>query len=146
MSKENYNYLEKEEFLKLENKEKWNYILSLMRLLRDYKIQAEKNCLDCEKNLLTTRDLNIDLYFEDWRECANHCDECSKNDQINMCDTQFNLINHIANSLGNLEDKFNALAKVILNRNQGGQDLIEKWKKEVEKASKRSKEMQSMFQ
>jgi len=141
-----YIFLEKDEFIELGNKEKWQYIKSLMKLIKDYKIQAEKNCLECENNLLTSHDINIDLYFEDWRECADHCDECSKEDKTNMCELQLNLINHIANSLGNLEDKFNALTKVILNRNHEGKELIEMWKEEVEKTTLKSKEAQSMFQ
>jgi hypothetical protein len=146
LTSEDYYFLDRNEFVELENKEKWNYIQSLMRLIKDYKIQAERNCLECENNLLTTHDLNIDMYFEDWRECADHCEECAKDDRVGMCDIQFNIVNHLANSLGNLEDKLNALAKIILYKNKDGQELIKKWEDEMNKASNKSKDTQSMFQ
>ena len=146
MTTEDYYFLAKNEFLEIENDDKWNYIQSLMKLINDYKIQAEKNCLECENNLLSSHDLNIDMYFEDWRECSEHCDKCSKDDRTTMCDTQLNVMNHMANSITNLEEKLNALTKVVLYKNQDGQELIEKWKEELDKESSKSKDSQSMFQ
>ena len=134
------------EFLDLKNKEKWEYVESLMKEIRNYKIQAEKNCLECEKNLLTTHDLNIDLYFEDWRDCAENCDECNKETRTNMCELQLNLINHLANSICNLEDKFNTLARVMLNKSPDTQTLLDEIKSEIKQDSNKSKEPPSMYQ
>ncbi len=144
-NEENY-FLEKDEFIELKNEEKWNYIQSLMKLVKDYKIQAEKNCRECENNLLTAHDLNIDMYFEDWRDCVDHCDECTKDDLKAMCDVQFNLINHIANSLTNLEEKFNKLSKVVLYKNPNGEELLKRVQKELNKVNSKPKDTQTMFQ
>ena len=42
-NEENY-FLEKDELIDLKDEEKWNYIQFLMKIIKDYKIQAEKNC------------------------------------------------------------------------------------------------------
>ncbi|MFX1259348.1 MAG: hypothetical protein ACFFAN_15950, partial [Promethearchaeota archaeon] len=87
------------EFRELSEIDKWKLIQTIKKFIQDLKIKADKNCSECEKNLLTVDDVNIELFFQDWRACAENCDECDKEEQINMCQLQFELMNHIANTL-----------------------------------------------
>ena len=96
---EEIDFLTEKEFEELSDQDKWNLIQTLKKIIEDLKIRADKNCEECEKTLLTADDINIDLFFQDWRNCAEHCDECSSEDLVNMCETQFQLMNHIANTL-----------------------------------------------
>ena len=57
---------------------------------------SNKNCSECIHFLQTIHDVNIDLFFDDWRACADNCDECTKQNRVEMCNTQFELISHLA--------------------------------------------------
>ena len=70
------DFLTEKEFNDLKEVSKWNYVSSLYKLISQLKIQAEKNCEECEKQMLDVHDLNIDYLFEDWRSCSQQCDEC----------------------------------------------------------------------
>jgi hypothetical protein len=64
-----------------------------------------------------------------------------------MCDLQFQLMNHIANSLVNLRERQNALAKLVFKRDEKGAELLEKIAKEKEKTKKREKDKdRSLYQ
>jgi hypothetical protein len=129
MSETDEIYLNKNEFKELDEKSKWNYIEGLMKQLNDYKIMADSNCGDCIYRIQTKTDVNIDLYFEDWRTCAKNCDYCNIESLKEMCQTQFELINHMANSLVELQMKQNMLVKFLYRKDDSGKkllDLIEK--------------------
>ena len=84
---EEIDFLTEKEFKELSDQDKWNLIQTLKKIIGDLKIRADKNCEECEKTLLTADDINIDLFFQDWRNCAEHCDKCSSEDLVNMCET-----------------------------------------------------------
>lgn len=135
MSLDEYSFLSKKDFFDLPPKKQWNYITSIKKMLEDYKIQADKNCEECEYKIMTEKDLNIDMFFEDWRECANDCENCSKERLVNMCQTQMDLMNHIANSLFALEKKHTQLTKFVFKRDTDGKKILKKLKKSVKKKS-----------
>ena len=74
--------LAEKEFRELNEKEKWQLMQAIKSILQDLMIKAEKNCEKCEHNLLSVDDINIDLFFQDWRSCGEHCDECDLNASI----------------------------------------------------------------
>lgn len=119
-----YVLLSSKEFDELTEKEKWHYVESLHRILKDLEIKAEKNCGECEKHLITADDVNIDLLFEDWRECSDHCDECNKEDKKNMCDLQFQLMSHLADSICVLREKLNTFIKLVLTKDDSGKKIV----------------------
>ena len=51
-------------------------------MIVDLRIKADKNCEECEKHLLSVDDINIVMFFEDWRECNEHCSECGEEDRF----------------------------------------------------------------
>lgn len=63
-----------------------------------------------------------------------------------MCDLQFNLLNHIANTIINLQNKHNALTKIVLKKDDRGSELIDLFKKEYEKKRKVSEQSSSLYQ
>ncbi len=134
-----------EEFKKLNENDKWKLIKVIKKNVQDLKIRADKNCEECEKTLLSVEDINIDMFFQDWRECAEHCDEeCGEEEKINMCQLQFELMNHIANTLLDLQRKQNMLTQIVLKRDESGSQLLKdfiKKKEEIEKKDKSSGEM-----
>jgi hypothetical protein len=134
-----YVYLSEEEFLELRPEEKWSYLKSLMVQTKQYKIMSDKNCAECIHFLQTVHDVNIDLFFDDWRACAEHCDECNKLNQVEMCNTQFELISHLANEIADLSDKVNRLIKYNFVKSVKGKELYEEMTQEVE-FRKRGKE------
>ena len=125
-------YLNKNDFEGLDEKSKWDYIEGLMKQIDDYKIMADSNCGDCIYRIQTHTDVNIDLFFEDWRSCSNNCDDCNIEKLKEMCQNQFELMNHMANSLVELQMKQNMLVKFLYRKDDSGKkllDLIEKQKK-----------------
>jgi hypothetical protein len=138
--------LDFEEFKNLSEKEKWDLFQTMKKLIGDLKIRADKNCEECEKNLLTADDINIDLYFQDWRNCAEHCNECTNEDLVNMCETQFQLMNHIANTLLELQRKQNVLTQIVLKRDETGSRLLKEFMKKKEELEKKDKHSDALYQ
>jgi len=130
--------LNKKEFESLSEDYKWEYVDGLHKTIKRLQIKADKNCEACESDMLAMDDINIDLLFEDWRECAEHCDECGKEEQMVMCHTQFELINLIANSLAELRSRQNAIASMVLKKDERGAKLLKKQEEEIEIAKKKS--------
>ncbi|MBD3195950.1 MAG: hypothetical protein GF317_12890 [Candidatus Lokiarchaeota archaeon] len=130
--------LDEKEFKKLKELSKWNYVKSLYKRIEELQIQADKNCEECEKQLINVYDLNIDYLFEDWRACSEHCDECGEEEKRVMCDLQFQVMNLIANSLAEMRERQNALAKIVLRKYDSGakmlKDIEEKAKEEEDKS------------
>lgn len=135
-----------EEFQNLSDKEKWNFIQTIKKIIKDLEIKANKNCIECEKTTLSTHDVNIDLFFEDWRVCSDHCEECSNEDQRNMCEIQFQLFNHIAQTLLELQRRHNILTKMVLKKDQSGSELLKAFKKEYERKKKSNKLAANLYQ
>ncbi len=131
------NFLNEKDFEQLKELSKWNYVKSLYKMIEDLTIRAEKNCEECEQYMINPHDVNIDFLFEDWRSCAEHCDECGEEEKINMCNLQFEVINHIANSLAEIRERQNALAKIALKKyDQGAKLLDDVMKKRKDKEDK----------
>jgi len=130
---DDFLFLTKNEFEELEKKHKWNYIESLLKMLKDQKIMVDKNCEECPFKLQTTTDINIELFFEDWRVCSEYCDECDIEKLKQMCQNQFELLNHVSNSLIELQKKQNMLVKFIYRRDESGKEIL----KEMLKAKKK---------
>jgi hypothetical protein len=135
-----------EEFKNLSDIEKWNLIQTIKKILTELKIRADKNCEECEKNLLSVDDINIDLFFQDWRECANHCEECGEEEKRNMCQLQFELMNHIANSLLELNRKQNLLTQIVLKKDESGSKLLKEFLEKKEESMKKDKRTDDMYQ
>ena len=136
---EDIDYLSEKEFKELLEKDKWNFVEILKKKIEALQIKADKNCAECEKNYLTVDDINIELFFEDWRACADHCDECSDEERVHMCDLQFQLINHIANALLEVQRKQNMLTQIVLKRDETGSTLLKEFYKEKEEIKKKDK-------
>jgi len=130
--------LSEEEFKKLEEGFKWNYISGLYKIIKRLQIKADKNCEECESEMLGIDDINVDLLFEDWRECSNHCEECGKEERTNMCQVQFELMNLIATSLAELRGRQNALASMVIKKDGRGSKLLKKMEEERESAKKKT--------
>ena len=107
-------------------------------MIKRLTIRANKNCEACEAEMLVEDDINIDLLFEDWRECSNHCDECGKEERVYMCNIQFELINLIANSLTELRRRQNNLANMVLKRDKSGSKVLKKQEELMKKEEERS--------
>lgn len=138
--------LTEKEFRELSETEKWRLLETIKKLIRDLKIKADKNCEDCEKNLLTVDDVNIDLFFQDWRSCAEYCDECGEEEKRNMCHIQFELMNHIANTLLELQRKQNVLTQLILKRDETGSKLLKEFMKKKEDYEKKDEDSYDIYQ
>jgi hypothetical protein len=130
--------LSEKEFRELKELSKWNYVKSLYKLIKNLKIQAEKNCELCEKQMLNPHDVNIDFLFEDWRSCAENCSECGIEERVNMCDLQFQLMNHIANALSEIRERQNALAKIVMKKDTVGSRILEKIEKKQHDEDKKA--------
>jgi len=131
-------FLSQEEFENFKEEDKWNYIDGLYKTINRLQIRADKNCEECESEMLAMDDINIDLLFEDWRECSNHCDECNKDTRTIMCQAQFELINLIANSLAELRRKQNILTSLVIKRDSRGSKLLKKMEEDRELAKKKA--------
>lgn len=136
-----YIYLTEKEFMELEDKSKWNYIESFKKMLIQYKNMAETNCSECEHKLITVSDINIGMFFEDWRGCSENCDECGEEEKTEMCQIQFELMNHLANSLISLEKKFNMITKIMLTKDKEPSDFLKEFEEYNKENELRSKEM-----
>ena len=130
--------LSEDEFEDLNDEYKWNYVHGLYKIIKLLQIRADKNCEECESEMLAMDDINIDLLFEDWRECSNHCDECNKETRTVMCQAQFELVNLIANSLAELRRRQNALANLVIKKDSRGSKLLKKMEEERELAKKKT--------
>lgn len=128
-----HGYITKKQFKELEDKDKWNYVQSLLKQMEVLQIQADKNCLECEKRLITPGDLNIDYLFEDWRACSDHCDKCTKQDQVQMCHLEYEIMNLLAEQVQVVRNEVNALMKVILEREEPGKKIRETLEKSIKK-------------
>lgn len=133
---DDYVFLEKEEFNSLTSKQKWEFVDSLRRAIKDLLIMAEKNCSECEQYHLSPNDLNIDFMFEDWRECADHCEECGKEEKRIMCALQFELINSLAEEMNSLRSKINGLMKHLLKKEDDGRELVKSFIKDAKESKK----------
>lgn len=108
-----------EEFFELEQDKKKKYLDFLYKEIQVLEQQAEKNCSDCFYKITATDAVVIDLHLDDWRQCRNNCDECTKEDQVQMCNLQFEIIDFLANEILRLQKSLRAVAKLSL----GGKDL-----------------------
>lgn len=88
--------------------------------------------------MLAVDDINVDLLFEDWRECSENCDTCGREERVYMCNMQFELINLLANSLSELRDRQNSLANLVLKKDEDGAKLLKKTINRLEKEKERS--------
>lgn len=142
---EDYDFLTKKEFTSLTDKEKWQYVKHLVKTVKSLDIMADKNCSECEKELITDKDVNVDLFFEDWRDCSEHCDECGKEEQIYICNLQMNIINHIINEIGAVRKRLNSIAELIFKKDKAGTKLLKKLDKKLEKEKQQKKTSGDMF-
>ncbi len=140
-----FSLLSQEEFQELDDEEKWNYIEALVKQLYEYKVMADQNCDDCMYRLQTSRDVNVDLYFDDWRECANNCDECDQETLKEMCEVQFQIMNHLANLVFEIQVRQNRLVQFLYKKDPRGKEILEEMKKAKEEAEKREKKAGDMF-
>ncbi len=134
------------EFREYDDKEKWQLMQTIKKVLHGLKIKAEKNCEKCEHNLLSVDDINIDLFFQDWRSCTEHCEECDDEEKRNMCQLQFELMSHIANSLLELQRKQNVLTQIILKQDETGSKLLKDFMKKKEDSDKKDKKAYDLYQ
>ena len=134
------------EFKELSEKDKWGLILTIKKVIEELKVKADKNCAECEKTFLTPEDVNIDLFFQDWRECSEHCEECGEEEKINMCQVQFELMNHIANTLLEIQKKQNMLTQIVLKRDESGSKLLKDFIKKKEEIESKDKKADDMYQ
>jgi hypothetical protein len=137
--------LTEREFNSLSKVEKWKLLQSIQSILKELKIRAEKNCGECEKTFLTHQDINIDLFFQDWRDCKERCDVCGEEEKRNMCQVQFELMNHIANSLLEVQRKQNLLTELVMKRDDAGSKLLEEFMKKSEALRKKNRRAEDMF-
>lgn len=139
-------YLTEEEFVGLDDENKLSYIRSFMSQLKIYKAMAETNCEECIHYLQTVHDVNIDLFFDDWRGCTDNCNECTKADQVEMCKTQFEIMSHLANEVADISDKLNKLIKFNYVKTESGAELYEDMKEAVRNKRRVAKNNPDMFQ
>ena len=134
-----------DEFKNLSETDKWKVIQTLRKMIVDLRVKADKNCEECEKNLLSVDDINIDMFFEDWRECTEHCNECGEEEKIYMCEVQFQLMSHIANSLLEIQRKQNLLTQIVLKRDETGSKLLKDFMKKKEELDKKDKDSSDIY-
>jgi len=134
-----------DEFKTLSETDKWKIIQTLRKMIVDLRIKADKNCEECEKNLLSVDDINIDMFFEDWRECNKHCSECGEEEKVYMCEIQFQLMSHIANSLLELQRKQNLLTQIVLKRDESGSKLLKDFLNKKEELDKKDKDSSELY-
>jgi len=137
--------LTENEFKELSEEDKWKLISTVKKVIQDLRVKADKNCEECEKAFLSAEDLNIDLFFQDWRECSEQCDECGEEEKKNMCQTQFELMNHIANTLLDIQRKQNLLTKLVIKRDEKGSELLQEFGKKKEDFDKKDKKADELY-
>jgi len=136
---EMFEFLKEKDFKELADVEKWKLIQVLKKQMEQLQIEADKNCKECSSRMLTVSDVNIEMFFEDWRVCSDNCKVCNKKDRSNMCDLQFQIMSHIANSLLDLEKKQNLLTELVMKRDDSGSKILQEFVKD-KKASKLNQE------
>jgi len=144
---EELGYFSEKLFRDLNEKAKWEMIKQASKIIRDYRIQADKNCELCKDHLqINFNDVNIDLLFEDWRECGGYCEGgCTKENQINMCQLQFNIMNHLAQGIFETGRKLNNITEIIMKSDIEGSELLKSLKENVDKAKEARKRSSDMF-
>jgi len=135
---DDYVFLTEKHFKEISDKEKWEYVTSIIKIIKELRVMANKNCEECEKRQISPHDLNIDYLFEDWRGCAENCEECGKEEKANMCQLQFELMSLIANSLADISERQNAVAKLVIKKDEHGNKLLKKISEANEKDEKNS--------
>jgi len=145
MNIDDLDFIPKKTFKEIDDKAKWSYVKSLVKIIKNLNIQAEKNCEECEKQLITSKDVNIDLFFEDFRECRNRCGECGKEEQVYMCDLIWNILSHIANELNDIRKRQNGFIRAMLKKDKSGSKLLRKLDKEVKQEGEKEKKSENMF-
>ena len=93
--------------------------------------------LECNRNsLLNIRERERNL-IQNIREALDsidngtygYCEECGEEEKRNMCHIQFELMNHIANTLLELQRKQNVLTQLLLKRDETGSKLLKEFMK-----------------
>jgi len=125
----------------LDDDAKWKYTEHLKKFIDKLYIQAKKNCEECEKYLITPEDINIDMLFEDWRECADDCEQCKKENQVSMCEVQFQLMSHLADGIGRLTSKVNILTRLYLNQDKEGNKFLKQLDEKKKKLEDTNREL-----
>ena len=144
---EELGYITEKEFRELDEKNRWSLIQQASKIIREYRIKADKNCEMCEHHLrMDYNDINIDLLFEDWRGCSEHCDECNKETQVEMCQLQFNIMNHLAQGIVECGKKLNNITELIMKSDKDGSEILKSLKKNIERAERYNRDSQDMFQ
>mgnify|MGYP001144652049 CR=1 FL=1 len=138
-------FITEDEFKELEESVKWAYALSLEKIIKQLKPKAEKNCAECEKNYISAQDLNIDYLFEDWRECRNNCANCSIEDQRYMCQVQFQILNHLSQSLLDLKNQHRAIVQMIFRKDSKGSELLSRIENDLDKEDEEEKESKGIY-
>jgi len=139
-------HIVEKEFRELDEEEQWNMIRQASKIIRDYRIQADKNCELCKDHLqMNYNDINIDLLFEDWRNCSEVCDECNKETKRLMCQLQFDIINHLAQEIFEMGSKINNITELIMKSDVGGSELIKSLKENIDKAKEARDRSQDMY-
>jgi hypothetical protein len=131
-----YIYFEKEEFDEFSDQERWDFIESLKKAIEDLLIMAEKNCSSCAQYHLAPGDVNIAYLFEDWRNCAEECSKCSKEQQVNMCQIQFEIMSSLAEEVNTLINKFNGIVKHLLKKDAEGKKFLKSLMEDIEASRK----------
>jgi len=112
-------YISETDWEEMSPLDQWQYVQSIMKYARDVlEPRAEQNCEDCEANMLSAGDINIDFEFEDWRDCAEDCDNCNKEKQVALCNTQFEIINHLANEISNIHENHRHLVRIVFKKDE----------------------------
>lgn len=146
---EELGYISEKEFKELPLEEKWKLVQAASKAINNYRIGAEKNCEECEKHLINVTDLNIDYMFEDWRACAEICEEtgkCPNENHISMCNLQFEIISLLASEIREQEIKLNSLTKLVLKRTDVGNEILDGVKKEAETVKRINKHSYDIYQ
>ncbi|KKN02428.1 hypothetical protein LCGC14_1117870, partial [marine sediment metagenome] len=73
-------------------------------------------------------------------------EEFSDEEKKNMCQLQFELMNHIANSLLELQRKQNVLTQLILKKDETGSKLLKDFMKKKEDSDKKDKNSYDIYQ
>lgn len=108
-------FLPIDEAVDLEDEKLRDYLQFIYDKIEVLNQQAEKNCGDCYYKITTDDAVVIDLQLDDWRECRNHCDECTMENQVDMCQTQLEIIDFLASEILAVQRNIRAVARLALN-------------------------------
>jgi len=140
-------HITEKEFTELDEANKWSLVQQASKIIRDYRIQADKNCEKCKTHLqIDINDVNIDLLFEDWRACSEFCDDCGVEEKRNMCQLQFDIMNHLAQGLFECGHKINNITELIMKSEKGGSQLLKQLKESLTKEKIRSSYSEDLYQ